>query len=382
MTTPPQPKQDQVFGGRYHLSAQIGAGGMGAVFEAHDELLQRRVAIKLLPPELQSDRVARERLRGEALAAAALDHPFICKIHEIGETDGRLFVVMEYVEGETLHDLAGRSMLPMRQIVEMATEIVEALDEAHRRGLIHRDLKPSNIMLTSQGHVKVMDFGLAKQLKPAAERDKAAATVLTDSGTRIGTPAYMSPEQVLGGPLDPRSDIFSLGVILHELATGLHPFRRDDSTETMAAILRDPPTGGSRDLESLPGLAAVVGRMLAKACAERPQSMRELRVEIEALRERAWASGSSSVRVATPEPSIERTPFIGRDAETAELWRLLDRMLTRIRRRASRRPVRAHTGDGFRNAMSSSTTCLKTAGSPTLRTASRISMPARRPSAS
>jgi len=328
MKTPPPQPVEALLGGRYRLSGQIGAGGMGAVYEAHDELLRRRVAIKMLPAELQEDTVARERLRGEALAAAAIDHPFICKIHELGETDGRPFVVMEYVEGETLHALSGRGELPVRQIVEIATEVVEALDEAHRRGLVHRDLKPSNIMLTSQGHVKVMDFGLAKQVKTAPELATAAATPLTESGTRVGTPAYMSPEQVLGGPLDPRSDIFSLGVILHELATGRHPFTRDDSTLTMQAILRDPPATGARDLEALPGLGAVVGRMLAKACAERPQTMRELRVQLEGLRERVWASGSSDSGVVVSSASIERTPFVGRDAETGDLSRLLDRMLT------------------------------------------------------
>ncbi|MGQ0734352.1 MAG: serine/threonine-protein kinase [Acidobacteriota bacterium] len=323
----PPPVSDNVLG-RYRLSTKIGAGGMGTVFEARDILLQRRVAIKLLAPEVQSDHVARERLRGEALAAASLDHPFICKIYELGETDDRLFVVMEFVDGQTLHALAAQALLPMRQIVDIATEIAEALDEAHRHGLVHRDLKPSNIMLTAQGHVKVMDFGLAKQVTPRADHASATATALTDAGMRVGTPGYMSPEQVLGGSLDPRSDIFSLGVVLYELTAGLHPFTREDSAQTMAAILRDPPSGGARDLESLPGLAALVHRMLAKACAERPQSMRELRVELESLRERAWTSGASSGRVAAPEPLADRTPFVGRGAETAELWRLLDRMLT------------------------------------------------------
>ena len=210
--------------GRYRILSPLGAGGMGEVFLAEDTSLQRRVAVKLLPAAVESDRLARERFRREALSAAALDHPFICKIHEIGEADGRLFIVMEYVEGETLHAAAGRELLPMRQVIEIANELAEALDAAHRRSIIHRDLKPANVMVTPQGHVKVMDFGLAKQMDGRPRASGQTPTLLTGSGTRLGTPAYMSPEQVLGAPLDPRSDIFSLGIMLHELATGAHPF--------------------------------------------------------------------------------------------------------------------------------------------------------------
>jgi tetratricopeptide (TPR) repeat protein/tRNA A-37 threonylcarbamoyl transferase component Bud32 len=320
----------ELLGGRYRIVSLLGAGGMGEVFLAHDTLLERRVAVKLLPADIQSDSVARERLRREALAAAALDHPFICKIHEIGHADGRLFVVMEFVEGETLHVLARRALLPMRQVVEMANELAEALEEAHRRGFVHRDLKPANVMITLQGHVKVMDFGLAKPFAPDASAGVGsdAATMLTASGVRVGTPAYMSPEQILGGALDPRSDIFSLGVILHEVATGRHPFLRDDPAQTMAAILRDPPASGSRDVESLSGFGAVVGRMLAKACAERYQTARELRTELEALRDLAWASTSSRAVASASARQAERTPLVGRETETGELKRLLARMLT------------------------------------------------------
>jgi serine/threonine protein kinase len=159
MQTPlPGPPPTDLLAGRYRLGAPLGAGGMGTVFEAHDQLLQRRVAIKRLPPELEADLLARERLRREALAAAALDHPFICKIYEIGDADGRTFIVMEYVEGETLEAFARRGLLPIRQVVEIAHELAQALEAAHGRAVIHRDLKPSNVMLTAQGHVKVMDF--------------------------------------------------------------------------------------------------------------------------------------------------------------------------------------------------------------------------------
>jgi predicted ATPase/predicted Ser/Thr protein kinase len=316
-----------IFANRYRILSSLGAGGMGEVSLAEDTRLQRRVAIKFLHRESEHDEIARERLRREALAAAALDHPFICKVHEIGEADGRTFIVMEYVEGDTLQALARGELLPLRQIVEIANEFAQALEEAHRRGVVHRDLKPSNVMLTKQGHVKVMDFGLAKQTAPGS--GGSAATMLTGSGTRLGTPAYMSPEQVAGSPLDARSDIFSFGVILHELTTGAHPFMRGEASETMAAILRDPPSSGPRDLESLPGFGSVTRRMLAKACAERYQAISELRVELEALRDRVWLSTTSAKSLpAGPAHAAERTPFVGRPVETAELKRLLDRMLT------------------------------------------------------
>src|SRR5438093_7395938 len=247
--------------GRYRILAPLGAGGMGEVFLAEDGRLERRVAVKVLPESIKEDHVARERLRREALAAAALDHPFICKVHEIGDASGRLFIVMEYVEGETLHAAARRGPMPIRDVLEIAHELAQALDTAHRRNIIHRDLKPANVMLTPQRHIKVMDFGLAKQLDvskaalPGNGHGSDAGTTLTDAGSRLGTPAYMSPEQILGGTLDPRSDIFSLGVMLHELAAGAHPFLKDDPSETMAAILRDPPRPGPRDVETVGGLS-------------------------------------------------------------------------------------------------------------------------------
>jgi hypothetical protein len=316
--------------GPYDIQVALGAGGMGEVYLARDPRLDRLVAIKLLPAETEGDAVARERLRREALAVAALDHPYICKVHEIGEAGGRLFMVMEYVEGETLHAMGRASLLPLRQIVELAHELTEALEEAHQRGFVHRDLKPSNVLITRQGHVKVLDFGLAKQvgLAAGAETGQTAATALTDSGTRVGTPTYMSPEQVLGGPLDVRSDIFSLGVILYELATGTHPFLHADPKATMAAILRDPPRTGTRDAESLSGFGPVLQRMLAKACAERYQTMRELRTAIDGLRERAWASASDRAAADGPVAPVERTPLVGREAEATELRRALDRMMT------------------------------------------------------
>jgi tetratricopeptide (TPR) repeat protein len=324
---------------RYRLDALLGAGGMGSVHAGYDTRLERRVAIKLLPEESETDVQARARFRREALAAAALDHPYICKVFEVGEHDGRSFIVMEHVEGRTLEAVIAERSLTPRQVLDLAHELAQALDEAHRRGIVHRDLKPSNIMLTTHGHVKVLDFGLAKHTVTRAGRaggagqtvnDTAAVTAadeVTRPGILLGTPSYMSPEQILGSMLDPRSDIFSLGVVLHELACGQHPFRKDTSSETMAAILRDAPRSTEGDLDVVPGFGRLVHRMLAKACAERPQTMREVADQLDAVRER----GSG----VTPPPAAggafvirdDRTPLVGRDGELAELAKHLDRML-------------------------------------------------------
>ena len=303
-------------------------GGMGLVHLAHDTVLERRVAIKMLPEDARDDPQARERLRREALSAAALDHPYICKIHEVGEHDGHAFIVMEHVERRTLDHVLRDGDLSPRQWLDCVHEIVQALEEAHRRGIVHRDLKPSNIMLTSHGHVKVLDFGLAKQLEaPRPDDEGMTRTALTDPGTRLGTPAYMSPEQVLGSPLDPRSDVFSLGTILHLLASGRHPFLASSAADTMAAILRDPPAATEADLDLVPGFGRLVHRMLAKACAERYQTMGELRADIEQLRDAAASRSSSSIVGLVAAEPPERTPLVARDAEIDDMVRLLDRML-------------------------------------------------------
>src|SRR5688572_15773827 len=216
--------------GRYQLLECIGAGGMGEVHLAHDPLLQRRIAIKLLPDNQAADPLARERLRREALAAAALDHPFICKVFEVGEDLGVIFIAMEYVKGQTLFERMRAGRLPFAEALRIAGEIAEAIEEAHTAHLIHRDLKPANIMLTSQGRVKVMDFGLAKRAyQPAGNETCTVESPLTSDGITVGTPDYMSPEQLAGAPLDGRSDLFSYGIILCELLLGRHPFQRHTS---------------------------------------------------------------------------------------------------------------------------------------------------------
>jgi len=257
---------------------------MGEVYVAHDPRLDRRVAIKLLPAQTAADPRSRERLRREAMAVAALDHPYICKIFEISEHRDALFLVMEYIAGETLDRRLQNGRLPLSDALHIAGEIAEALQEAHAGRFLHRDLKPANIMLSQQGHVKVMDFGLAKRVEDLPPPDQAtremATAQLTAHGTIIGTPDYMSPEQVKGVALDSRSDLFSLGVILAEMAGGRHPFRQPSMGETLAAVLREPP-----DLcGDIPGgLTALIQRLLAKNPGDRCASAAEVRADLAAL---------------------------------------------------------------------------------------------------
>ena len=270
--------------GPYEILAAVGAGGMGEVYLAHDPRLDRRVAIKLLPAEMAADPRSRERLRREAMAVAALDHPYICKIFEIGEHGDALFLVMEYIVGETLYRRLQNGPLPLSDALRIAGEIAEALQEAHARRFLHRDLKPANIMLSQQGHVKVMDFGLAKRVEDLRSPDQAtremATAQLTAHGTIIGTPDYMSPEQVKGVALDSRSDLFSLGVILAEMVSGQHPFRQASMAETLAAVLREPPDL-SGDIPH--GLTALIGRLLAKNPEDRCASAAEVRADLAAV---------------------------------------------------------------------------------------------------
>ena len=267
--------------GPYEILAPLGEGGMGVVYRARDPRLDRQVAIKLLSVALAADRDARERLRLEAMAAAALDHPYICKIFEIGEEDAALFLVMEYIAGENLDVRLRQGRMPLAEALRLAGEIAEALQEAHARGILHRDLKPANIMLTQQGHVKIMDFGLAKRLTEQPGPDSSTIEVpaqLTQPGTILGTPDYMSPEQVKGLSLDVRSDLFSFGVILAEMLSGRHPFHKSSTAETFAAVLTEPPAL-SADIP--PGLAAVVRRLVAKDARDRYASVAEARADLE-----------------------------------------------------------------------------------------------------
>ena len=228
--------------GRYRLLRKLGEGGMGVVFLAEDPTLGRRIALKVLKEARQADARARRRFVREARLAAALEHPFVCKVFEVGESEGRAYIAMEYVPGETLKDRLAGSRVPLHKALLVALRIADALAEAEEKGLVHRDLKPSNIMLTQQGYVKVMDFGLAKMVSGIEADDLTSqSSVLTEEGAVLGTPGYMSPEQLRGLRTDPRSDIFSFGVVLYEMVCGVHPFPGARRVDRMIAILKEEP---------------------------------------------------------------------------------------------------------------------------------------------
>ena len=269
----------------YKITEKLGEGGMGEVYLAEDTSLKRKVALKFLPDYLQQDEVAQKRFLREAQSAAALDHPYICKIYEAGEADGQSFIAMEYIEGETLKDRLDRGPLPLREALQIALEISEALDKAHQLGIVHRDLKPANIMIMPEGHAKVMDFGLAKNLGTSEGPEEQATAPLTREGTTLGTLYYMSPEQVRAEPVDTRSDLFSFGVVLYEMLAGEHPFRRTTQVATMNAILNQDPPPPTSDQEDLPrALQRIVERMLVKIPDHRYQQAAQLKRALDECR--------------------------------------------------------------------------------------------------
>lgn len=284
---------------QFQILKQIGKGGMGEVYLAKDTILDRKVAIKFLTAEMQQDPAARQRLLKEARAAAALDHPFICKVYETGEVQGEGFIAMEYVEGQDLKEKLEKEPLSLPESLRITLEIAEALEDAHNKGILHRDLKPANIMITPQGHVKVMDFGLAKRFLSGEETIAQTITKATETeqGALIGTLAYMSPEQAKGEAIDTRSDIFSLGIILQEMISGSHPFYKASAIETLSSILRDPPPQTQVRPRSInPILAPILRKALAKRRRDRYQNMSEFIDAVHNLQKEITGEGRFPLR--------------------------------------------------------------------------------------
>jgi TolB-like protein/tetratricopeptide (TPR) repeat protein len=262
----------------------IGAGGMGDVYRATDTNLGRDVALKVLPPDVAHDPERLSRFQREARAVAALNHPHIITLFSVEESDGVNFLTMELVEGLPLDRLIPASGLPVERIVEIASALAEALAAAHEKGIVHRDLKPANVMVTDDGRIKVLDFGLAKDVRADTSNDATLTSVQTQAGVMMGTPAYMSPEQISGRALDHRTDIFSLGVVLHEMATGRRPFEGTSSAELMSAILRDSPPLVTDVREDLPAdLARIIRRCMEKDPRYRVQTARDVSNEFRDL---------------------------------------------------------------------------------------------------
>ena len=275
--------------GHYHIESKLGEGGMGVVYRAHDETLDRDVALKVLSPETLGDEAARARFRKEALALSRLNHPNICTIYEVGEAAGQAFLAMEYVEGRPLRAVSSEGALSIETVLRYGFQMADALAHAHARGVVHRDMKSANVMVTPEGRIKVLDFGLARRMSQA-EAEEATRSQFTEAGTVVGTLHYMPPEVFRGETADARSDLWALGVVLHEMAAGELPFQGRTGFEVSGAILNQPP--GPLPAGVPAGLQSVIGRCLAKAPGERYQRAEEIRASLETLQ--------SGGRVAAP----------------------------------------------------------------------------------
>jgi predicted ATPase/serine/threonine protein kinase len=319
--------------GSYELIELLGAGGMGQVYRARDARLGRIVAIKILPAAFSADHERLHRFEQEARSASALNHPNIVTIYELGQDRSGHYIAMELVEGETLRELLGSSLLPMRKVIEIAAQIAEGLTKAHEAGITHRDLKPENLMVSHDGFAKILDFGLAKLASSGGGRSDIhnLPTSQTPAGRVLGTVGYMSPEQVSGDGLDFRSDQFSLGLVLYEMVTGRRAFQRGTAAETLVAILREPAEPIATQNRDAPApLCWVIERCLAKEPEKRYVSTRDLARELTAIRDRFSENPIKQAEARPTNLPVQRTGFVGREKEVAAIKELLLRQEVRL----------------------------------------------------